>query len=118
MAVPVVCMVVSEIVGYIVYIFTEKPGETFFGWRLYAFGLAGIIMAVLLMRSRIPCNFITVTIFTFISVFVIYGGIMNIAAMMMTRKTAHCSPRKNTKSVPHGNALLAGSPICLHPSFK
>ena len=35
------------------------------------------------MRSRIPCNFITVTIFTFISVFVIYGGIMNIAAMMM-----------------------------------
>ena len=83
MAVPVVCMVVSEIVGYIVYIFTEKPGETFFGWRLYAFGLAGIIMAVLLMRSRIPCNFITVTIFTFISVFVIYGGIMNIAAMMM-----------------------------------
>ena len=40
-------------------------------------------MAVLLMRSRIPCNFITVKIFTFISVFVIYGGIMNIAAMMM-----------------------------------
>ena len=83
MAVPVACMVVSEIVGYIVYIFTAKPGETFFGWRLYAFGLAGIIMAVLLMRSCIPCNFITVTIFTFISVFVIYGGIMNIAAMMM-----------------------------------
>lgn len=65
MAVPVACMVVSEIVGYIVYIFTAKPGETFFGWRLYAFGLAGIIMAVLLMRSCIPCNFITVTIFTF-----------------------------------------------------
>ena len=83
MAVPVVCMVVSELVGYIVYLFTTKPGETFFGWRLYAFGLAGIIMAVLLMRSCIPCNFITVTIFTFISVFVIYGGIMNIAAMMM-----------------------------------
>lgn len=54
MAVPVVCMVVSELVGYIVYLFTTKPGETFFGWRLYAFGLAGIIMAVLLMRSRIP----------------------------------------------------------------
>ena len=52
-------------------------------WRLYAFGLVGIIAAVLFMRSRIPCNFITVTIFTFISVFVIYGGIMNIAAMMM-----------------------------------
>ena len=48
---------VSEIVGYIVYIFTEKPGETFFGWRLYAFGLAGIIMAVLLMRSRIPVSY-------------------------------------------------------------
>ena len=32
MAVPVVCMVVSELVGYIVYIFTAKPGETFFGW--------------------------------------------------------------------------------------
>ncbi len=81
MAVPVVCMVVSEIVGYIVYIFT-KAKRDIFGWRLYAFGLAGIIMAVLLMRSRIPCNFITVTIFTFIAC-LLYGGIMNIAAMMM-----------------------------------
>ncbi|MDD6333926.1 MAG: ECF transporter S component [Clostridia bacterium] len=83
MAVPVVCMLLSELAGYIVYIFTATEGETFFGWRLYAFGLAGIVISVILMHRRIPCNFVTVTIFTFVSVFVIYGGLMNIAAMMM-----------------------------------
>lgn len=34
------------------------------------------------------------------------------------KKDSTLLTKEEYKSVPHGNALLAGSPICLHPSFK
>ena len=37
-------------------------------------------------------------------------------AFIFDKETTH--ELSSIKSVPHGNALLAGSPICLHPSFK
>jgi energy-coupling factor transport system substrate-specific component len=60
------------------------PGkdETFFGWRLYLFGFAGLLAGVLLQRKRLPVDGLTMSLFTFFVVFVVYGGIMNICAMV------------------------------------
>lgn len=82
-AVPVVTLTVMQLIGYLSYILFSDGHESYFGWRLYTFGLLGIIISVILMRTRLSPNFITVTVFTFISVFVIYGGIMNFAAFVM-----------------------------------
>lgn len=82
--VPAVCMAAATVAAYIVYLFSATPGESFFGWRLYAFGLAGIGVSLLLSRRRLPPDFITLSVFTFISVFVLYGGIMNAGAFFMT----------------------------------
>lgn len=81
---PFLCMAASEIVAYVVYLFTKTEGETFFGWRMYAFGFAGILAALLFKRRKLPADFITMSVFTFISVFILYGGIMNLGAFFMT----------------------------------
>lgn len=79
---PLVLVVFCELIAFISYLFTRADNESFFGWRLYIFGFLGIILYVIFSRSKIPTNIITVTVFTFITVFVIYGGIMNFASMI------------------------------------
>ena len=81
---PIACVILFELSGYIIYLFVRKSDDTFFGWWIYAFGAAGIISAVCLRKRRLPANFITMSIFTFVSIFIIYGGIMNLGAFFMT----------------------------------
>lgn len=82
--VPFVCITVSEVAAYLVYLFTKGAQEPFLGWRVYVFGVVGILFSLVLQRRRLPSDFITMSVFTFISVFVIYGGVMNLGAFFMT----------------------------------
>lgn len=80
---PVVCIIVFWVVAYVVFLFAHEPGENFFGWRVYAFGIAGMVAGGIFQRRRLSADTITITVFTFISVLLLYGGIMNFAAMLM-----------------------------------
>ncbi len=79
---PVLCIVFALIAAYISYLIVPGEDNTFFGWRLYAFGAAGLFAGILLQRKKLPVDNLTLTIFTFFSVFIIYGGLMNICAMV------------------------------------
>ncbi|MEE0182466.1 MAG: ECF transporter S component [Anaerovoracaceae bacterium] len=79
---PVMCVVFAVIAAYICYIIWPGEDNTFFGWRLYVFGAAGLLAGVLLQRKRLPADNITLTLFTFFITFIIYGGLMNICAMV------------------------------------
>ena len=79
---PVMCVVFAAIAAYICYIIWPGEDNTFFGWRLYVFGAAGLLAGVLLQRKRLPADNITLTVFTFFTTFIIYGGLMNICAMV------------------------------------
>ncbi len=57
--------------------------DTFLGWKLYAFGALGLLIGLLIQRKRLPVDDLTLALFGFLTVFVIYGGIMNIATMVM-----------------------------------
>ena len=57
--------------------------DTFLGWKLYAFGALGLLIGLLIQRKRLPIDDFTLALFGFLTVFVIYGGIMNIATMVM-----------------------------------
>lgn len=82
---PAMCVVFTIIIAYISYVlFPPSDKSTFFGWRLYAFGAAGLILGVLLQRKRLPVDNITLTVFTFFTVFIIYGGLMNVFTMVST----------------------------------
>ncbi len=79
---PVLSVLFAELVAYAVYLLVPGGDEEFFGWRVYAFGAAGLLAGVLLQRKRLPLDPLTLTAFTFLTTFVIYGGIMNFASMV------------------------------------
>ena len=85
---PVLCVLFGILIAYVCFLIWPGEDETFFGWRLYLFGFFGLIAGILLQRKRLPVDGITLTVFTFITTFVIYGGIINVCAMVTSSGTA------------------------------
>lgn len=118
---PVVCVFISIIVAYIIFLFRGNVGETFWGWRLYAYGLAGLVVGLLVQRHRLPVDNITVTIFTLCSVFIIYGGLMNVAALIMTTASDGNNMEFNLESLkllyitgaPYDAVHAGGASVCI-----
>lgn len=90
---PIICILFGLLLAYVSYQLWPGNDETFFGWRLYAFGALGLLAGVLLQRKRLPVDGITLALFTFFTTFIIYGGIMNICALV------------TSAGVPGGNSL-------------
>ena len=81
---PVLCVIFSELVAYISFLVWPGNDKTFFGWRVYLFGIIGLLLAVIFQKGKLKADNITIAIFTFVVTFVIYGGIMNFAAMCLS----------------------------------
>ena len=79
---PVLCIAFAVIAAYVCYLFFPGKDGTFFGWRLYLFGALGLAAGVLLQRKRLPADGVTMALFTLFTTFIIYGGIMNVCAMV------------------------------------
>ena len=84
LAAPAAIIILCELAGYIEYIIAAPSGETYMGWRVYVFGIAGRIIAAVITRKKVAVNSVTTTVYTFVSVFILYGGLMNLAAMFMS----------------------------------
>ena len=79
---PVLSVVFFELIGIIsIFIFPET-GDGILTWRVYLCGFIGVLFAVLIQRKSISVTNISIAVFTFIATFIIYGGIMNFAAMV------------------------------------
>ena len=81
---PVLCVIFSELVAYISFLVWPGNDKTFFGWRVYLFGIIGLLLAVIFQKGKLKADNMTMAIFTFVVTFVIYGGIMNFAAMCLS----------------------------------
>ena len=81
---PVMTIIFAELIAYISFVVFPGTDESFFSWRIYAFGAAGLIVGVLLQRKRLPIDVATLVLFTFFVTFIVYGGIMNFASMVTT----------------------------------
>ena len=53
-AAPVMAMIFALIAAYTSYLIIPGKDGTFFGWRLYAFGAAGLVLAILAQHKRLP----------------------------------------------------------------
>jgi len=84
---PVICVIASIVLAYILFLLFGQEGETFFGWRLYLFGLAGLIIGLFLQRKRLPIDSITLSVFGFLVTFIIYGGLMNVSTLVLSSAT-------------------------------
>ncbi len=54
------------------------------GWRIYAFGAFGMLIAMLFRRRKLSINSISLSLFTFFSILIIYGGIMNMSTYIIS----------------------------------
>ena len=79
---PVMCIAFAVIAAFVTYLIHPGEDQTFWGWRLYSFGAAGLLAGVLLQRKRLTADSVTLTLFTFFTTFIVYGGLMNVCAMM------------------------------------
>lgn len=81
---PVICILFAIALAYVCWLIWPGSGENggFIGWRLYIFGAAGLLAGVLLQRKRLPADGLTMALFTFFVTFIVYGGIMNVCAMV------------------------------------
>lgn len=78
---PVICIIAAELAAYLSFVLVGSDGQRFVGWRMYLFGAIGIIGAAVFQHKKLPVGRISLSLFTFFMTFVIYGGIMNFAAM-------------------------------------
>ena len=78
---PVMCVMAAVALAYVTYLIAPGRDETFMGWRIYAFGGAGLLAGLALQRKRLPADRITLTLFTFLATVIIYGGILNAASL-------------------------------------
>ena len=81
---PLLCVIFSELVAYISFLLWPGNDKTFVGWRVYLFGIIGLLLAVIFQRGKLKTDNLTMAVFTFVVTFVIYGGIMNFAAMCLS----------------------------------
>lgn len=78
---PVMCVLFGAVLAYVSYLIVPGEDNTFWGWRLYAFGAAGLLVGAVLQRKRMPVDSLSLSAFTFFTTVIIYGGIMNMATM-------------------------------------
>lgn len=76
-------VILFEVTGYLFVVLTGRDMADTKGIMLYIFGLAGLIAGGLLQRKRLRTDSIVMAVFTFLVIFIIYGGIMNFAALIM-----------------------------------
>lgn len=84
---PLAAIAGGEILGYLLYVWTGVHGETFWGWRVYVFGFWGLAFGIVLQRKKLPVDPVTTSVFIFLITVLVYGGIMNFAAMLMTAQS-------------------------------
>ena len=75
--------------GFLVGAITAFTSNMFFGqgpwtaWQMFAFGIIGFLAGILFRKGSIQCNRASLCVFGGLTAFVIYGGIMNSAMVLM-----------------------------------
>ena len=92
---PVIAMVIIAGIafggesGFLVGAMTGFVSNMFFGqgpwtpWQMFAFGIIGFLAGVLFQKGQLGRKTVTIAIFGGIATFIIYGGIMNPATVLM-----------------------------------
>lgn len=102
-----ICVGAGVIAGYFVNMITGKSDD-FVGVKLYLWMFVGLLTGVILQRKKLPIDRFVMSAYTFIIVFVFYGGIMNFAAMLMQNSY---SPSENPINADTLRALyVTGAP--------
>lgn len=85
---PFTAVVLSLILGYLLFLLFPGNDDTFLGWRVYAFGCIGLIVGLILQKKRLPSDDLTMSVITFFMTVIVYGGIMNLSTVVNSTNMA------------------------------
>lgn len=116
-----ICVMVSLLCGCFILLLKGKNIEAMFGWRLYAWGFAGLLIGCLVKKKKLTANRLVLAIYTLVTVFIIYGGIMNMATLFLQHMANSGENPLNLEvlcalyltGVPYDFAHGAGAAICI-----
>lgn len=91
---PMLSLFSCELLGYISYLILPLGDHTFWGWRVYAFGFLGLLLGLLFQHKRLPADSVTLTAFSFVTVLILYGGIMNLSTVLTANTLSELTPRE------------------------
>ena len=80
---PVLMILFSLLLAYLSFLIYPGQDSTV-GWRFYLFGAIGLILGVAVQKKRLPADNITLSLFTFFTTFIVYGGIMNLSSALLS----------------------------------
>ena len=84
---PVLTILFSLLLAYLSFLL--YPGQdSAVGWRFYLFGAVGLILGVAVQKKWLPADNITLSLFTFFTTFIVYGGIMNLSSALLSANGA------------------------------
>lgn len=84
---PVLTVLFSLLLAYLSFLI--YPGQdSAVGWRFYLFGAIGLLLGVAVQKKRLPIDNITLSLFTFFTTFIVYGGIMNLSSALLSMNGA------------------------------
>ena len=84
---PVLMILFSLLLAYLSFLIYPGQDSTV-GWRFYLFGAVGLILGVAVQKKRLPADNITLSLFTFFTTFIVYGGIMNLSSALLSANGA------------------------------
>lgn len=84
---PVLMILFSLLLAYLSFLIYPGQDSTV-GWRFYLFGAIGLILGVAVQKKRLPADNITLSLFTFFTTFIVYGGIMNLSSALLSANGA------------------------------
>lgn len=91
------------------------------GWRMYVYGFLGLIIGSMMKRKKLPANRTVMAIYTLLVTFVIYGGIMNFATLVLQHLINKGENPMNLETlcvlyvtgVPYDLGHAAGAAVCV-----
>lgn len=110
---PVIAILVSELLGFTIFLVSQGGAKLseYLGWWLYAFGALGLVTGCLFQRKKLTADLLTMVIFTFFVTFIVYGGIMNFASLIMSSGMGFDADGVTAKAL--RTVYLAGAPYDL-----
>ncbi|MCR5586534.1 MAG: ECF transporter S component [Lachnospiraceae bacterium] len=79
---PLSCIFIAEFLGILIFALNgDKKG--FLGLWVYIFGFTGLVSGVIIQRAKLTADVLSLTLFTFFVTFIVYGGLLNFANVLM-----------------------------------
>lgn len=115
------CVLCSLGIGVLEAYINENSVKAIIGWRMYVYAFLGVVIGSMTKQKKLPANRMVMAIYTLLITFTVYGGIMNIATLVLQHIANEEQNPMNLETlallyvtgVPYDLGHAAGAAVCI-----